>query len=632
MHPKMSPQNSYFSYYILKQLLDLKTMKYKIWCYIGDNNMKNEISLCMIVKNEEEYLPACLKSVKDIVDEIIIVDTGSTDKTIEIARQFGAKVYYFKWNNNFSEARNQSLKYATKNWILIMDADDEIYDKDKETLKILLNRQLDDSAIYFFETLSYCGSVINDSNIAINLNPRLFRNHRGTHYEGEIHNQLIYTQNEYNIICSDIKIHHYGYLDKKITANDKRNRNISILTEQIKKDPNSKYAFFNLGNEYAALNNMEKALECYYKAYENFDSDKGYSCILLIRIVATNYDIGEYNEALKFIDIGIKYFPKCTDFYYLKAAIFGNTHRPTLQIKTLEKCIEMGEAPSELKFIYGSGSFKAYYELANAYMKLNDYDAAFNYYMETIKSKPDFVTPLYDVAKILKEKNVSIDESKKLVEKFFDSSPKAYNIIADLFYSIGYYKTALEYIEKCQQLGISTDDIMILKMKCLARVGAFHECINMSDINEKNPLYINFSMYRVISRLLTDRGDVAASLLCYLNKDNLSDYDRKIIEVYTELVKLFNGEPTTVLSKDENDKDYINIILEICEILLINNKFDELKIGVNLLNLIENKSALLYLGKLYYKYGYIDIAKKEILRSIKEFEIYDSEALSIIMT
>lgn len=76
--------------------------------------MKNSISLCMIVKDEEEYLPRCLKSIKDIVDEIIIVDTGSKDKTVEIAKSFGANVYYFKWTNNFSEARNESLKYATK--------------------------------------------------------------------------------------------------------------------------------------------------------------------------------------------------------------------------------------------------------------------------------------------------------------------------------------------------------------------------------------------------------------------------------------------------------------------------------------------------------------------------------------
>ena len=84
------------------------------------------ISLCMIVKNEEENLPNALNSVKDVVDEIIIVDTGSTDNTIEIAKSFGAKVYYYEWNDDFASARNEALKHATCEWILSMDADDEM--------------------------------------------------------------------------------------------------------------------------------------------------------------------------------------------------------------------------------------------------------------------------------------------------------------------------------------------------------------------------------------------------------------------------------------------------------------------------------------------------------------------------
>ncbi|NEQ17165.1 MAG: glycosyltransferase family 2 protein, partial [Moorea sp. SIO3E2] len=77
----------------------------------------------MIVKDEEESLPQCLSSVKDVVDEMVVLDTGSTDRTIEVAQSYGARVYQFEWCNDFAAARNQALKYVQGEWVLVLDAD-----------------------------------------------------------------------------------------------------------------------------------------------------------------------------------------------------------------------------------------------------------------------------------------------------------------------------------------------------------------------------------------------------------------------------------------------------------------------------------------------------------------------------
>ncbi len=172
--------------------------------------MGHDISLCMIVKNEEENLGRCLKSVQDLVDEIIVVDTGSTDKTVEIAEKYGAKVYYFEWCNDFSAARNESLKYASKDWILIMDGDDEFCNEDKDKFKNLIKEDLNNNTIYFFETLNYSGYSITSTDISINLNPRLFKNNYGFHYEGEVHNQLVNYEKNVEGKTYDIRIYHYG--------------------------------------------------------------------------------------------------------------------------------------------------------------------------------------------------------------------------------------------------------------------------------------------------------------------------------------------------------------------------------------------------------------------------------------
>ena len=107
------------------------------------------LSLCMIVKNEENTLGRCLESVKDIVDEIIIVDTGSTDNTIKIAEKYGAEIFFYKWDNSFANARNYSLSKASKDWILIMDADDELKGEDKDKVIKLINNEDNKLNAYF---------------------------------------------------------------------------------------------------------------------------------------------------------------------------------------------------------------------------------------------------------------------------------------------------------------------------------------------------------------------------------------------------------------------------------------------------------------------------------------------------
>lgn len=593
--------------------------------------MNNTISLCMIVKNEEKNLHRCLNSIKDMVDEIIVVDTGSTDKTVEIAKSFEAKVYHFQWTNSFSDARNESLKYATMDWILILDADDEFCKEDKEKFRQLINNSLNESFLYFFETLNYCGSFPDSNNISVNLNPRLFKNNYGYTYSGAVHNQLINIKNKVKDVNCPIRIYHYGYLDSNIKAKDKRKRNISLLEQQLKEDPNNHYANFNLGNEYFALGDIPKALEYYYKSYEGFNPNAGYGFILIIRIVIANQLIEQYATSLQFADIGLKYYPAFTDLYYFKGVTYKTMKRPTLAIKAFEKCIEMGESPSDLKFLYGTGSFKALYELGCIYMELKDYHEAYRYFNETIKSNPSFIVPLNNIAHILKEENTPIEQYKTLLESFFDDNPRANEIIANLFFNEGYYETVLEYINKCKLTKENTEAVMILKAKSLIRLGLFNECIKNDVFSEKSSFYVQSAMYKVLSFLLTHKYNQASSIINSFNYDYLSASDRKLLETYKQLTNIFMKKPTEILSENELEKDYTPIIFEICEVLLINKLFDEFEQALGLLNLISDNSVLLQLAKLYNKHGFKAMAKNEVIRSIKEFDLYDSEGLDILM-
>jgi glycosyltransferase involved in cell wall biosynthesis len=196
-----------------------------------------EISLCMIVKNEEDVLGRCINSVKTIVDEIIVVDTGSTDNTISIAEKLGAKIYNFQWINDFSSARNYAFSKATKEYILWLDADDIFNPKDIDRFKELkstLNPNIDSVTMNYVLTLGNNGEFIN----SIRRN-RLVKKEKNFQWKGKVHEYLeVYG----DIFYSDLNILHQK--DKTYTD---RNLKIyeSIVNTGEELSPRDKYYYAN---------------------------------------------------------------------------------------------------------------------------------------------------------------------------------------------------------------------------------------------------------------------------------------------------------------------------------------------------------------------------------------------------
>ena len=187
------------------------------------------ISLCMIVKNEAPLLPRCLESIKDHVEEIIVVDTGSTDNTVDIAKSYGATVYHHPWEEDFSKHRNQSISYAHGDWILIMDADEKLRPGDGEKIRAAISKPEIDSVMMVVVNFFNQGtgrSLINQV--------RLFKKIPEIFYTGIVHNQL--TGYRSTLTCS-AQIYHYGYdLDPKVMQS-KFIRTSSLLKKRIENDP-----------------------------------------------------------------------------------------------------------------------------------------------------------------------------------------------------------------------------------------------------------------------------------------------------------------------------------------------------------------------------------------------------------
>lgn len=228
-------------------------------------NAQQTLSLCMIVKNEEGNIGRCLESVKGVADEIIVVDTGSTDRTVEIARGYGARIVTTEWRDDFSEARNLSLSYSTCDWILVLDADEAMDQADKGVLRTLLTPS---GPLAYLLNIESPVDDRRNSHAVINAFPRLFRNLPGVRFEGRIHEQVSPSIARIGgtISPSEIRVHHTGYHGAWIDLPAKRQRNIRLLEQQLRDRPNDPSAHFHLGEVYALEGRVGEAIACYRAA------------------------------------------------------------------------------------------------------------------------------------------------------------------------------------------------------------------------------------------------------------------------------------------------------------------------------------------------------------------------------
>ncbi|AJY74508.1 glycosyltransferase [Paenibacillus beijingensis] len=222
----------------------------------------------MIVKNEEEVLERCLDSVKDIADEIIIIDTGSTDRTKNIAAKYTKHIYDYVWTNDFAAARNEGIRRANSKWVLVMDADEYFNPADALKLRSFLETETpQESVIYAVNVVSFIGSSMEQSMINTGEVPRLFPNHSNLFFTRPIHEQLhSLNGTALTVYLAPVSMYHTGYLKGVVEAKEKSKRNASIFTELKKTTGYSAYDYYTIGNEYGIKDDIPKAIYYYERA------------------------------------------------------------------------------------------------------------------------------------------------------------------------------------------------------------------------------------------------------------------------------------------------------------------------------------------------------------------------------
>jgi len=338
------------------------------------------ISLCMIVKNEEKNIIRCLKSVTNYVDEILVLDTGSTDRTPELAQRLGAIVNYYTWENDFSKARNESIKHARGKWILFLDADEEIPQETGQALRELAQRQ--EAEAYTFSILNYTAKD-KEAQKQIGINLRMFKNNPLYTFEGKVHEQIkpsiLKADPAAKIVHSGLTIVHYGYCTDNENRKEKNLRNIMLLEEAITENPLDDFSHYNLAVSYYVSGQPETAKKHFHLAKQLVSGKAKYLPALFRNYAVCLFDLAQYEDALNLLNEGLAYYPDYPDLYYLKGQIFTALKLYNYAQQCFENCLKFTNINPEYVSTYGVASFLSFEYLADISAYRQNWSKALEY-------------------------------------------------------------------------------------------------------------------------------------------------------------------------------------------------------------------------------------------------------------
>jgi glycosyltransferase involved in cell wall biosynthesis len=340
------------------------------------------ISQCIIVKNEEKNIEHCLTHLKSVVDEQIVVDTGSTDRTIEIAKELGAKVFHFDWIDDFSAARNFALDKAKGDWIIFLDCD-EYFSEDsvpliRECIKKYGQRKKIEGLTTNFINIKSNGEIISTVK---NVSARIFKRKSYLRYKNKIHEILVNINkaNE-NIVRADIsnllKIYHTGYDKTIVNEKNKNERNFELLEKELEDNPRDIKINYYMSRQMNIEGKYEEAIEYSLKAISYIDDfyQFDYYCTIYSGIMINMLSLlKSYDEIKVIFDDAVKKYPAYPDYYWILgiAAVRGNKYEEAVNL--LEKCIKLCEKYNSTAESLALGKIDdVYIELLNAYNLQNN--------------------------------------------------------------------------------------------------------------------------------------------------------------------------------------------------------------------------------------------------------------------
>jgi len=356
----------------------------------------------MIVKNEEDNIAQCIKSYQDVVSEIIVVDTGSTDGTVKLAESLGAKVFYFEWVNDFAKAKNYALEKATGDWIIFLDAD-EYFDLEKSrNIPAIIKK-------YGTKSTKLIGcKIINIDKktgdvVGTFIQTRIFKNRKTIYYTNSIHERLHSDEKNVKAVYlsqNELVIFHTGYSRDRI--DEKAERNLSMLLEDKKNNPTDSTIDYFLCDTYISLNKYEECITYGNAFLENRINMMGLNSKVYQNIIAAMIKSGRnWEEIDDILQNALSEFPKHPMFHMFLSEKYFASKRYEEALKSYERTLRMQKNYSDIEINFLEGKIHEIERpIAYLYNYKNNEKFAIEYYIKALERKNDYLPALRELIKL----------------------------------------------------------------------------------------------------------------------------------------------------------------------------------------------------------------------------------------
>jgi glycosyltransferase involved in cell wall biosynthesis/thioredoxin-like negative regulator of GroEL len=299
----------------------------------------------MIVKDEEANLPACLESAADLFDEIIVVDTGSADRTREVAARAGAKVVDFPWRDDFAAARNAALEHAMGEWVFWLDADDRIDAENQGALRTLFSELGDENVAYLMKCI--CLPDAATGAVSVLYHPRLFRNLSDIRWQYRVHEQILAAVQRFGgtLKWTGVVLRHVGYQDPA-RRRRKLERNLRLCELDAAEHPDDAFVRYNLGKTYLDLGRPDLAGPQLQRALQTVRHDDAIAPSVFQWLAAALHQLGQRQAALDVCRAGQARFPTQAELFFREALVLCEAGQFGLAEPILRRLLEQPPPPN----------------------------------------------------------------------------------------------------------------------------------------------------------------------------------------------------------------------------------------------------------------------------------------------